>query len=81
MSDPPSVEQISNEVYNNFAAEMHEKYVTPGKICEKCGDNPAVKINRWGQIKACCQSCLDEEMAIFNEHCEAERKYEEEYGW
>lgn len=78
MSDPPSVEEISQEVYNNFAAEMHEKYVTPGKLCE-CG-KPAVRINRWGSIKACCQSCLDDEMARFNEHCRAEREYEEKYG-
>ena len=63
--DSPSIEDISNKVYLNFAMEMHKKYVPEGKICEKCSKNLAVRINRWGPIKACCNACLEEEMAVF----------------
>ena len=80
-----TTDDMSHEIHNNFASKMHDKYVTPGKICEKCKEHPAVKINRWGEIKACCQSCLDEEWKVFDAHRkadrEAEREWEEKYGY
>ncbi len=69
MSDVPSIDQISNQVYLDFAAE-NRKVVEQNPICQKCNKNPSVQINRWGQILACCQACLNEELEDFNRYCE-----------
>ena len=78
--DPPSVEEISHLVYHDFAAQMHEKYVVPNQVCQVCKKNPSVRINRWGPIKACCQSCLDEEYQRFLDACREDEEYRQKYG-
>lgn len=72
-----SVERMTQEVYDEFAYRMRDR-VTEHPICEECGQAPSVKINRWGTIKACCQTCLDAELNAFYDFCKEEEKREEE---
>lgn len=71
-------ETMADQVYNDYAALMHEQYITPDKMCDGCKLEKAIKINRWGTIKAFCQSCLDEEYRKFEEAFEEEWNREEE---
>lgn len=73
------IQRIIDQVHNDFAAKMHEKYITPGKICDRCDKNPAIRINRWGTIMACCGECLDEEQKEFDRLCKEQDSMEDEY--
>lgn len=72
------IQRIIDQVHNDFAKKMHEKYITPGKICDVCEENPAVRINRWGTIQACCNDCLNKELEEFNRFCREQEELGEE---
>lgn len=71
---------LIRQSHDDFVEQM-QGHVLANPVCEVCDRRPSVRINRWGTIKACCQDCLDEEQRRFDEHCAAEREYDEEYGW
>ena len=67
--DEYSIDRIIQEEDLKFATQMHDKYVPEGKICDGCKVNKALRINRWGSIKAFCNECLKEEYSRFEEQC------------
>lgn len=64
--DEFDVEKMAHELYLEHASK-YEQYVKDNPICEICKKNPSIRINRWGTIKASCQSCLEEEYRSFVE--------------
>lgn len=76
----PTVEELSRDVYLDFAARM-QHVVVENPVCQECGKNPSVMINHWGPIKAMCRSCLDEEQRKFDQHVKESIEADERWGW
>lgn len=65
MTPAPTVRDISNSVYREFAIRMHRR-VIDNPVCEVCKQHPSVRINRWGTIRACCTNCLNDELQRYH---------------
>ena len=83
-NDEFDVEKMAYNIYLEHASK-YEEYVKEHSICEICKENPSIRINRWGTIKAACQSCLNQEYESFlqqnQSYLDDEEEYEYEYDY
>lgn len=81
MNDVPSVDELSRQVYREFANQPQQlAHVAAHPVCEVCGRAPSVRINHWGPIKACCEGCLVKEQQDFDAYCAEDERIRKELG-